>query len=55
MIAPRLPVISARDDPIAVDEDSSNGRIRAGLSQSLLRFGEGGAHEFFMRSSLRHR
>jgi hypothetical protein len=29
MIAARLPVISARDDAIAFDEDSSNSGIRA--------------------------
>jgi hypothetical protein len=32
MIAASLPVISARDDVIAFDEDSSNGGIRARFS-----------------------
>ena len=49
MIAARLPMISARDDAIALYEHSSNSGIRACFSQSLFRFGEGSAHEFFVR------
>jgi hypothetical protein len=54
MIAARLPVISARDDAIAFDEDSSNSGIRARFSQPFLCFGEGGSHEFFVRVLWRH-
>jgi hypothetical protein len=54
MVAARLPMISARDDAIAFDEDSSNSGIRPRFSQPFLRFGEGDSHEFFVRVLWRH-
>jgi len=54
MIAARLPVTSARDDAIAVNEDSPNSGIRARFSQPFLRLGEGGSHEFFVHVRWRH-
>ena len=54
MIATRLPVISACDNAIAVNEDGSNSGIRARFSQPLLRFGKGRSHEFFVQLRWRH-
>jgi hypothetical protein len=54
MIAAGLPVMSARDDAIALDEHSSNSWIRARLSQSLSSLRQGRPHEFFVRILLRH-
>jgi hypothetical protein len=50
MIAARLAMISAGDDAVAFNQDSSNSGVRACFSQPSPRFGKGSSHEFFVHA-----